>query len=93
MTRDIPLTSFKIELDSRNRSIRLDRFARERHVPAKPVPQELAVCPCNAEIRAKACSLQQILPSLKSLVVKPPCRCGTSSGSGLTGREEGMRDV
>ena len=78
MFRDIPLTSFKIELDSCNRAVRLDRFAREPHVPAKSVPQELEGCTCNAEIRAKACSLQQILPSLKSLVVKPACRCSTS---------------
>ena len=78
MFRDIPLTSFKIELDSCNRAVRLDRFAREPHVPAKPVSHELEGCTCNAEIRVKVSSLQQILPSLKSLVVKPACRCSTS---------------
>ncbi|TFK92915.1 hypothetical protein K466DRAFT_650204 [Polyporus arcularius HHB13444] len=76
---DFPLTLFRIELDSSSRVIRLDRFARECQKPLKSAPSEAAKCVCNASVRNKALALQKILPSLKSLVVKPPCRCNTDS--------------
>ncbi|RPD60863.1 hypothetical protein L227DRAFT_600692 [Lentinus tigrinus ALCF2SS1-6] len=83
IVHSVTLTSFKLELDFSNRVIRLDRFARDTQLPPKFVPSEVAQGACNASTREKALNLKQNLPTLKSFVVKPPCRCNKCSESGV----------